>query len=528
MPDPNPRTQPASADRWPRLAVIAVFFVHGFLFASWTAHIPELKQHLSLSDGRLGLALLGAPIGSVLAIVVAARILPRVGSRPDGAPGPARLLRLGTVHRAHRFVRDVLRRLPRLGFLPGDARRVDEHPSDHGRAVLRSSTDAGLSRVVELRRPGRCGHGSICGGAGSLSEWAAARPGDAVPAGRRLALDPDDPRPSGGRRPRIFERQAASGATACSKASSLSSGASPSPTCCARVPLPIGPPSISATRCTPCPWSPEWVLRSMPSPCWSFGSPAIGSSPGFRPTAYFRCSPSLAALGFAGGLVIARPVSVLVGFALLGAGLGSVVPMTLRAAGAVANVEHRKGSRLGGRVRLGRLRRGTGRHRRDRVVDDTAHGPVPDSRAHRHRGRGNVEGERGPAIRATSLLISTWSILRPRHCESRRSATFESRRRRFTSGYLASRGEVFTEESEGRRLLADEERAGMASTRYFDNRISAQRHREGFNARVKRIIDPRRDSNWRVGKRRRVRDRIASREVRSRGVCSNIAARAWS
>jgi fucose permease len=46
----------------------------------------------------------------------------------------------------------------------------------------------------------------------------------------------------------------------------------------------------------------------------------------------------IAALGFAAGLVIARPVSVLVGFALLGAGLGSVVPMTLRAAGVVDNV----------------------------------------------------------------------------------------------------------------------------------------------------------------------------------------------
>ena len=47
---------------------------------------------------------------------------------------------------------------------------------------------------------------------------------------------------------------------------------------------------------------------------------------------------AIATLGFAGGLVIARPVSVLIGFALLGAGLGSVVPMTLRAAGAVGNV----------------------------------------------------------------------------------------------------------------------------------------------------------------------------------------------
>jgi len=46
----------------------------------------------------------------------------------------------------------------------------------------------------------------------------------------------------------------------------------------------------------------------------------------------------IATLGFAGGLVIARPVSVLLGFALLGAGLGSVIPMTLSAAGAAGNV----------------------------------------------------------------------------------------------------------------------------------------------------------------------------------------------
>ena len=46
----------------------------------------------------------------------------------------------------------------------------------------------------------------------------------------------------------------------------------------------------------------------------------------------------IATLGFAGGLVIGGPVSVLIGFALLGVGLGSIIPMTLRAAGAVGNV----------------------------------------------------------------------------------------------------------------------------------------------------------------------------------------------
>jgi MFS family permease len=55
--------------------------VHGFLFASWTAHIPDVKAHLHLGDSSLGLALLGAPVGSVLAMLAATRLLPRLGSR---------------------------------------------------------------------------------------------------------------------------------------------------------------------------------------------------------------------------------------------------------------------------------------------------------------------------------------------------------------------------------------------------------------------------------------------------------------
>jgi len=58
-----------------------VFFVNGVLFASWTAHIPHVKEYLRLSDGRLGFALLGAPVGSVLLTLVVARLLPRFGSK---------------------------------------------------------------------------------------------------------------------------------------------------------------------------------------------------------------------------------------------------------------------------------------------------------------------------------------------------------------------------------------------------------------------------------------------------------------
>jgi hypothetical protein len=67
--------------RWPAVATAAVFFANGLLFASWTAHIPQVQARLGLNDATLGLALLGAPAGSVAAMAASARLLPRLGSR---------------------------------------------------------------------------------------------------------------------------------------------------------------------------------------------------------------------------------------------------------------------------------------------------------------------------------------------------------------------------------------------------------------------------------------------------------------
>ncbi|KZM72968.1 MFS transporter [Nocardia terpenica] len=64
-----------------QVSVAVTFLVHALLFASWTAHIPQIKAELRLSDGALGTALLGAPIGSVLAMVASGALLPRLGSR---------------------------------------------------------------------------------------------------------------------------------------------------------------------------------------------------------------------------------------------------------------------------------------------------------------------------------------------------------------------------------------------------------------------------------------------------------------
>jgi MFS family permease len=62
-------------------AIVIVFFVHGLLFASWVAHIPQVKANLGIGLGLLGVALLGAPLGSIVATSATGYLIPRFGSR---------------------------------------------------------------------------------------------------------------------------------------------------------------------------------------------------------------------------------------------------------------------------------------------------------------------------------------------------------------------------------------------------------------------------------------------------------------
>lgn len=58
-----------------------MFATHALVFASWTAHIPLVKASLGLTDAQLGLALFGAPVGSIAAMLATSSLLPRLGSR---------------------------------------------------------------------------------------------------------------------------------------------------------------------------------------------------------------------------------------------------------------------------------------------------------------------------------------------------------------------------------------------------------------------------------------------------------------
>lgn len=64
-----------------RLAVTIAFSIHGATLATWVSRIPQIKAHLGLDEAQLGLALLGAPIGAVIAVRGAGWVVGRWGSR---------------------------------------------------------------------------------------------------------------------------------------------------------------------------------------------------------------------------------------------------------------------------------------------------------------------------------------------------------------------------------------------------------------------------------------------------------------
>ena len=65
-----------------RLATATVFVLLGVVQGTLASRMPALKAHAALSDGLLGLALLGVPLGSILAVQVTGRWMARRGSAP--------------------------------------------------------------------------------------------------------------------------------------------------------------------------------------------------------------------------------------------------------------------------------------------------------------------------------------------------------------------------------------------------------------------------------------------------------------
>jgi len=66
----------------PRLGVSFAFFACGLLFASWAARIPAFKDALGLDEAQLGGILFMLPLGSITALPLAGWAVGRLGSRP--------------------------------------------------------------------------------------------------------------------------------------------------------------------------------------------------------------------------------------------------------------------------------------------------------------------------------------------------------------------------------------------------------------------------------------------------------------
>jgi predicted MFS family arabinose efflux permease len=64
-----------------RVAVATGFLLTGAGFASWVVRIPDAQQRLGLSEGTLGLTLLGMSAGGFLAMPLSAALIARFGSR---------------------------------------------------------------------------------------------------------------------------------------------------------------------------------------------------------------------------------------------------------------------------------------------------------------------------------------------------------------------------------------------------------------------------------------------------------------
>lgn len=73
---PIPKVR-SSAAWW---AVVARFLVHGLVVSTWVSRIPGIQSSLQLSNGALGLSLLGAAFGSIIAIPICGWMVNRFGS----------------------------------------------------------------------------------------------------------------------------------------------------------------------------------------------------------------------------------------------------------------------------------------------------------------------------------------------------------------------------------------------------------------------------------------------------------------
>ncbi len=72
---------PVTPNSRARLAVSTLFLLVGLMVGSWAARIPGVRSQVVVDDAQWGLILLAAPLGTLTALVVVTKLIPRTGAR---------------------------------------------------------------------------------------------------------------------------------------------------------------------------------------------------------------------------------------------------------------------------------------------------------------------------------------------------------------------------------------------------------------------------------------------------------------
>jgi predicted MFS family arabinose efflux permease len=307
-----------------RAAVTAVFFLNGMVFASWYSRLPSIQDELDLGTGALGFALLGAPVGLLLAQPLTGALAATVGSRRLVAASPllfvpaiapalaidAPTLALATL--AVGFgngVLDVSMNVEGLAVERGSGKRIFN--SLHAAFSFGALSGAAIGGLAAAAGLDPLAHLAIVAGVGAAA---------AAVASRGLPPVDAEPPPQGPRFARPSRRLAALGAVAfCAL---LAEGAvfdwsgifmrreadaavGLAPAGLAAFNLAMGFGRLSA----------DPVAEEV-------GSVRVG-----------RAGALIAAGGLGSALALATPVGAIAGFAVMGVGLAAVFPLALRAAG---------------------------------------------------------------------------------------------------------------------------------------------------------------------------------------------------
>ncbi len=348
------------------------FLVNGAAIANWVPRVPAVKAALGTSDGPLGLALLGLGVGAAVALLAAGRVVARFGSRPvtrvAGIALCAALVGPG-------LAGDLPMLALSLALFGAASGLMDVAMNAHGALVERYYGRPVMASLHGLWSVGGL-VGAVTGGLAARAGWTPAQHfavaalclGALLVAGTwRLLPASLDVAPAGlpdppGHPPGVPRTPPDSPGHPPGVPRTPPGGAAAGPR---------GGGGARRRRGSGMPWSRPLLLLGVVGFSSFFGEGSahdwsaiylhdvLGTSPGmaaaafaafslamatvrfggdrlsarFGPVRLVRASGLVAAAGFGLGLLAHQPVAGVVGFALLGAGLACVVPVTFSAAG---------------------------------------------------------------------------------------------------------------------------------------------------------------------------------------------------